>query len=180
MVKNTTGGTGAKSLGRKHQTSGTDRRLRLSENEFEKYACVTKILGNGMCEIHTFDNMKLMGHIRKKMKGKHKRNNLVSSLSIVLVGLRDFENPPKNCDIMVIYDDIQIEQIRQIPSINIENIVEMRISQGDKYSSSATAVSNIEFTMDAGDDEPHTKIGGIAPQFDEFKTDEMEIDIDDI
>ena len=179
MVKNTTGGTGTKSLGRKHISSGVDKRLRLSENEYEKYACVTKILGNGMCEIYTYDNMKLLGHIRKKMKGKHKRNNLVSAFSIVLVGLRDFENPPKNCDIMVIYDDIQIEQLRQLPSINIEHIVELRNSQGDKYNSSTANHNNIEFTMDAvSEEEPPTKIGGVLLA--DSKIDEMEINIDEI
>lgn len=178
MVKNTTGGTGTKSLGRKYQSSGFDKRLRLSENEFEKYACVTKMLGNGMCEIHTSDNMKLMGHIRKKFKGKNKRNNLVSLLSIVLVGLRDYENPPKNCDIMIIYDDIQVDQIRSIPSINIENIYEMRNTHSGIGGGSA-ADNNIEFTAEE-EDEPDEKLGSGKVSGDFVMTDTGMIDIDDI
>ena len=177
MVKNTTGGTGTKSLGRKYQGS-IDKRLRLSENEFEKYACVTKLLGNGMCQIHTSDNMKLLGHIRKKFKGKNKRNNLVSLFSIVLVGLRDYENPPKNCDIMIIYDDIQIEQIRQIPSVNIEELIELRLadSGGGK---AGTYENNIEFTIE--EEERESLPAGKVKGDEDFKLDGVgEINIDDI
>lgn len=180
MVKNTTGGTGTKSLGRKYQSKGADKRLRLSENEDEKYACVTKLLGNGMCEIQTNDNKKLIGHIRKKMRGKQKRTNLVSAFSIVLVGMRDYESPPKNCDIMTIYDDIQIDQIRQIPSINIENLLEMRLVNAF-HGSSMSSNNNIDFTMEEEtDDEPNIKVGGGAVGSEEFKLETKEIDIDDI
>ena len=182
MVKNTTGGTGTKSLGRKYQSGGADKRLRLPENEFEKYGCVTKLLGNGMCEIHTNDNIKLIGHIRKKMRGKQKRNNLVSALSIVLVGMRDYENPPKNCDIMTIYDDLQVEQIRQKPSINIESLVEMRVLSafGGGGGSSAGGGGDFEFSMEE-DNEPNTKVGFSSGGVEEFKLDTKEdINIDDI
>ena len=176
MVKNTTGGTGTKSLGRKYQSGGFDKSLRLSENEFEKYACVTKLLGNGMCEIHTNDNMKLLGHIRKKFKGKNKRNNLVSVFSIVLVGLRDYETPYKNCDIVTIYNDIQIENIRQIPSINIDPLLELRII-GSGFGTSSYE-NTIEFTTE--EEEVTTKIAGRREE-EEFKLDTVhDINIDDI
>lgn len=179
MVKNTTGGTGTKSLGRKYQSNGADKRLRLSENEHEKYACVTKLLGNGMCEIHTSDNIKLLGHIRKKMRGKQKRTNLVSAFSIILVGMRDYENPPKNCDVMTIYDDIQIDQIRQNPSINIENLLEMRLVNAF-HGSSISTNNNIDFTLEEEEDEPSVKTGGVVNNGEEFKLNTKEINIDDI
>lgn len=127
MVKNTTGGTGTKGLARKHQYK-SDNKLRTPEDSLEKIACVTKMLGNGMCEIFTEDNTKLIGHIRNKFRGKQKRNNLISTFSIVLIGLREWENPIKNCDILSLYDDNQVEQLKQIPNIKIDNILQKRFN----------------------------------------------------
>ena len=53
MVKNLTGGTKTKGVARKHQGKG-DSRLRLPDDELEMVACVTKMLGNGMCESDIF------------------------------------------------------------------------------------------------------------------------------
>ena len=127
MVKNTTGGTGTKSLARKHQSGGNGG-LRLPECDLEKYGCITKMLGNGMCEIHTNDNTRLIGHIRNKFRGKQKRHNLLTVYSLVLVGLREWENPIKNCDILTLYDDSQVEQIKQIPNIKIDNVMQIRFA----------------------------------------------------
>ena len=52
---------------------------------------------------------------------------MISVSSIVMVGLREWENPVKNCDIMEIYSDSQVEQIKNIPSIKIENVLRLRI-----------------------------------------------------
>jgi initiation factor 1A len=150
MVKNTTGGTGTKSLARKQQTRG-DSRLQLVDNDFEKYAIVTKLLGNGMCEIHLNDNTRLIGHIRNKFRGKNKRHNLVSLLSVVLVGLRDYEKPFKNCDILTIYDDLQIEQLRQIPSVRLEYIMQLRLET--VHSGFKDSNCMVEFTTEE-DSEP--------------------------
>ena len=50
MVKNTKGGKGAKSMARKSQNFA-NKSIRFSQDPLEQYACVTKMLGNGMCEI---------------------------------------------------------------------------------------------------------------------------------
>jgi len=127
MVKNTTGGTKTKGLARKHQSSGGDSRLRLPTNELELVACVTKMLGNGMCEIYTNKDVRLIGHIRNKFRGRQKRNNMVTVSGIVLIGLRDWENPMKNCDIMSIYDDSQVSQLKNMPNIAMDNILKRRL-----------------------------------------------------
>ena len=111
MVRNTTGGTRTKGLARKHQVRG-DSKLRLPDDELEQVACVTKMLGNGMCEIFTNKNERLIGHIRNKFRGRQKRHNMISTSAIVLVGLREWENPIKNCDILTIYDDSQVNQLK--------------------------------------------------------------------
>ena len=128
MVKNTTGGTGTKGLARKHQQSNSIERLRLPECELEQFACVTKMLGNGMCEIYTNNNVRLIGHIRNSFRGKNKRHNMVTPHSIVLVGLHEWEKIPKNCNIMVIYEPNQIEQLRNNPSVDINHVLRLQLS----------------------------------------------------
>jgi initiation factor 1A len=174
MVKNTTGGSGAKSLARKNEKSSSSR-IRLAEDELERYGCVTKLFGNGMCEIHTNDNIRLMGHIRNKFRGKQKRHNLITMFSVVLIGLREWENPFKNCDILTIYDDMQIEQLKNIPSIKINHILLLRTTGAF---SGAPVETNIEFSLEE-EDEPIKKIGGDVT--DVFVLEQKEeIDIDDI
>ena len=125
MVKNTKGGKGHKSLGRKYQ-SQTNNVLRLSTDPLEQYAFVTKIYGGGMCEVWFIDknnkNIKIIGHIRKKMKGRQKRHNTIVPNSYVLIGLRDWETEPKNGDIICIYDENQIELLKQNPSVNLSSL----------------------------------------------------------
>ena len=104
MVKNLHGGTGTKSLARKHQTKAKSDHVRLPECIEEQFAYVDKMLGNGMCEVYTNDNIRLIGHIRNKFRGRQKRHNTIVKGSILLVGLRTWESTPKNCDILTIYD----------------------------------------------------------------------------
>lgn len=126
MVKNTKGGKGHKSLGRKYQ-SQTNNALRLSTDPLEIYGFVTKIFGGGMCEVWYVEekenkNIRLIGHIRKKMKGRQKRFNTIIPNSYVLIGLREWESESKNCDILCVYDEHQLETLKQNPSINISSL----------------------------------------------------------
>ena len=173
MVKNKTGGTGTKALARKNEKSSSSR-IRLAEDELEHYACVTKLFGNGMCEIYTNDNQKLIGHIRNKFRGKQKRHNLISLFSVVLVGLREWEKPAKNCDIMSIYDEMQIEQLKNMPGININHILHLRMSGTFCKPSEA----DIEFVME--ENEIEVKKGGDTGETEFILEKSEEIDIDDI
>jgi translation initiation factor IF-1 len=101
--------------------------------------------GNGMCEVYTNDNLKLIGHIRNKFRGRQKRHNMITPSTIVMIGLRDWENPYKNCDIMEIYDDSQIEQIKQIPNIKIDNVLRLRLTNGGMISETAATSDTIDF-----------------------------------
>jgi initiation factor 1A len=121
MVKNTKGGKGAKSMARK-SVNVTNTQIRYSQDPLEVYGCVTKIFGNGMCEVTTNDNSTYMGHIRSKFRGRQKRHNMILVSSIVLVGMREWENPYKNCDIIFVYDDHHIQQLKTIPNIDIKNL----------------------------------------------------------
>jgi hypothetical protein len=126
MVKNTTGGTKTKGLARKHVKSaggGGSAALRLPENELEVIVAVETMLGNGMCRVFNEKGDGFIAHIRNKFKGRHKRANLICKNSIILCGYRDWEKPYKNLDVIFIYDDYNINQIRQNPTINIRNLI---------------------------------------------------------
>jgi initiation factor 1A len=177
MVKNTTGGTGAKSLARKHQSSGGRSELTLPSCELELVACVTKALGNGMLEVRTNDDVRLIAHIRNKFRGKQKRHNMIGVLSIVLIGLREWETPYKNCDILTIYDSNQVEQLKNIPSIKINHVV--KLSLGTSYlGNSKSSSDDVIFTEDDDTDAVDLSRGKVK---EEFKLDTVdEIDFDDI
>jgi initiation factor 1A len=111
MVKNTTGGSGHKAFARKLVSSGKSSAIRLSQNAFELYGVVTKMFGNGMVQVKTQQNTELTCHIRGKFRGRNKKQNVVTLNSTVLVGLRDWENPAKNCDLLEIYEHDQLHQL---------------------------------------------------------------------
>jgi hypothetical protein len=122
MVKNTQGGSKAKSQGRKFSSNYTSRHvLRLSQDTLEQYACVTKIYGNGRCQVHTLDGLDLHCIIRNKFRGRSKRNNIISIGTVLLVGLREWERHDAfhTCDVLEVYDAEDLHQLRAIPSIHI-------------------------------------------------------------
>ena len=178
MVKNTTGGTKTKGLARKHQRGGGgDGKLRLPSESLEQVACVTSMLGNGMCEIYTEKNEKLIGHIRNKFRGRHKRHNLITAPSIVLIGLRDWENPYKNCDILTLYDDSQVKQLEDIPSINIKHVLQLQHRLSNLGHVSKT--EDINFTNDDDDEEDEPQ--NTMKHGETFSLGKIsEVDIDDI
>jgi len=176
MVKNTTGGTGTKSLARKHQSAGDGCHLRLPECELEIVACVTKMLGNGMCEVYTNNNIRLIGHIRNSFRGKNKRHNLISPPCIVMIGLHEWEKAPKNCNIMVVYSTNQVEQLRNIPTIKMDHLISLQMT--GTFQSGKKVQTDFDFAEE--------EIPEIAPQqlpknSIEFDLDmEEQVDIDDI
>ena len=92
MVKNSKGGKNAKKMGRKFACGSAmaDRRVRYSECDEEKYACVTKYHGGGQVDVMCIDGQTRLGIIRKNC-GRSKRDNFIGIGTYVLVGLRDWE-----------------------------------------------------------------------------------------
>lgn len=100
MVKNTHGGSKHKSQARKATNNVRNVTIEPSDPS-EKYAKVTKMFGNGMCQIELQEDKTLLCcHIRGKFRGKNKRHNTVVMNSIVVVGLREWESERKNCDLI--------------------------------------------------------------------------------
>ena len=118
MVRNTTGGSKTKSQARKtFVKSSSSSSIRTPQNEFERIATVTKLLGNGMCYVSiTSFGDPLICHIRGKFRGRSKKHNLVNIGSTVLVGLRDWESPHfKNSDLLDILSSYSSSDPSELP-----------------------------------------------------------------
>ncbi len=175
MVRNLAGGTKTKGLARKHQTAGRNTKLRVPEEELEHIVCVTKMLGNGMCEIFTNNNVRLICHIPGKFRGKNKRHNLITPQTIVLVGLREWEKIPKNCDLLTVYDESHVKELKTIPSIDMDNILKLKnqnIQTGDEGD------HEFEFSNKQEEEEEELPMGKVKGEFKIENTNK--VDIDDI
>lgn len=117
MVKNF-GGNKNKKFGRKHMAQSNTRKLRTKQDEDEMYACVTKMLGNGMCHIIGIDEITRLCIIRNKFRGRSKRQNMLSPGSWVLIGLRSWQSIQENsskletCDLLEVYNSNEILQLK--------------------------------------------------------------------
>jgi translation initiation factor IF-1 len=135
MVKNLKGGNKAKGQGRKY-THASRAALRLSTNDLEVYACVTKHFGAGRCLVKTVDDKELQCIIRHKFK---KRNSNVLVGSVILVGLREWEGPDnyKICDLLELYDQEDHNTLKSIPTSYIHKL-DIHILNSDQYTDTNT------------------------------------------
>ena len=101
MVKNTTGGSGAKSSARKFASSHAHS-IPLPSDPSHRIAIVQKIHGPH-CDVIIHDNSHFIAFIRNKFKGRHKRHNLIKTGSFILISIRDFQ--PYYSDIVFVYDE---------------------------------------------------------------------------
>jgi initiation factor 1A len=126
MVKNTHGGSGHKKFGRKYTNAPKSNKLRVSEDEGEIYAIVTKMLGNGMFHCHCIDETIRLGLIRGKFTGRGKRDNMVEGGKWVLIGLREWDVPSEKstsiskgkekiqkCDLLEVYSDMDKQRLKE-------------------------------------------------------------------
>jgi len=124
MVKNTTGGSKTKGQARKFvNTARQPTNIRLSNDEYELYAQVTKMLGNGMCHVLCIDGKTRLCHIRGKFRGRGKRDNLLGNNSWLLIGLRDWEvgkdeKKMQNCDLLEVYSPIDVDRLKNTVNEN--------------------------------------------------------------
>jgi hypothetical protein len=116
MVKNI-GGNQAKRQARKHTQGSNLFTTRKAMSDDEKYSIVTKLYGGGRAEIKSIDGVTRIMIIRKKFKGRNKRDNNVMVNSWVLAGLRSWEaKKPDNketCDLLEVYSSNNVEELKQ-------------------------------------------------------------------
>lgn len=152
MVKNTTGGKN-KNQARKHVAVKTSQSLRISTNELEMYAQVTKVLGNGMCHVYCIDKQSRLCYIRGKFSGRGKRDNFIGIGTWVLVGLREWESSSKekqSCDLMEVYQDQDKERLKsKCPDYNWKLFTTVSSSNANKANDKN---DDIEFMNDQQED----------------------------
>ena len=112
MVRNKVGGNKSKKMGRKYLNAPQTRALRMSREDAEMYAVVDTMYGHGMCNVVCLERLCI---IRRKFKGRGKRDNMISLGSWLLVGIREWEviregKKPK-CDLLEVYNDNEKEQL---------------------------------------------------------------------
>lgn len=95
-----------KSKGNKKKTAGTKKRELEYKDDGQEYAQVTKMLGNGRCDVLCFDGVNRLAHIRGAM-----RNKIWIRLSdIILVSLRDYQD--SKCDVIMKYTDEEVRNLK--------------------------------------------------------------------
>jgi initiation factor 1A len=190
MVKNTKGGSGHKSQARKYETSGkqSNFKTRFSEDEFEYYAQVVAMLGNGMCHVMCKDGKKRLCVIRGKFRGRGKRDNTLSNGKWVLVGGRDFEAEKtgegkslEKCDLLEVYSDLDKERLKVLGGFNDF------IARDNTFVtvSGALADNDFEFSDNVGEDEYNSLMSELKPKqislvSIEEDYEEAEVNVDDI
>lgn len=121
MVKNKSGGRNNRKMASKNTVAGARSTIRLQNDEDEIYAKATAMLGNGMATVICSDKKTRLLQIRKKFRGRNKRDNIISTGSILLVGLRSWEartdSKKEKVDLLYVYNESQYETLKQIPDI---------------------------------------------------------------
>ena len=94
MVKNA-GGKRTKGQGRKYVGTTHQRSVRYAVEEGEVYGVVTKLFGGDNCEVICADGTVRLCIIRKKFRGRGKRDNTIAVGVWILVGLRERQSTSK-------------------------------------------------------------------------------------
>lgn len=183
MVKNTHGGSKHKGFARKFAVPKPSNTLRIANDENEKYAIVTKMLGNGMFHCHCIDNIQRLGHIRGKFSGRGKRDNIVVVGGWVLVGLREWDTSSdkkktQQCDLLEVYSDMDKERLKDGISENwniLNSQDATKVKDSDEF---VTFGTDRDFEREQLIQEMNSATARITLHEEEKK--EEEINIDDI
>ena len=105
----------------KYANDSSKMKLRLAKDDDETYGRVLKLLGNGMADVLCTDKKIRLLQIRKKFRGRNKRDNTIALDTLVLVGLRTWEvrseGKKEKVDLLYVYSDSQHEELKNIPKI---------------------------------------------------------------
>ena len=173
MVKNTTGGSKTKGQARKFVTAKPSNALRLSQDEYESYAQVIKMLGNGMCHVLCMDGVTRLCHIRGKFRGRGKRDNFISNGSWILAGLREWEEGKES-------SKGKLQNCDTVTSVDWS----MFVSNDNKFSNLTDKDETIEFADDRTEEyrmliESQVTTSGTGKSL-TIITEDEEINVDDI
>lgn len=194
MVKNTQGGSSHKKFARKHSSAARGNRLRVSEDEGELYAIVTKMLGNGMFHCHCIDDRQRLGHIRGKFSGRGKRDNMVELGKWVLIGLREWDISSdkskslsaklQQCDLLEVYSEGDKARLKETCVENWEILDNNDLSR-TSHEDTIDGATDIVFATDKDEDRDRlvAEMDSATAEKIVFKTEDAQeelVDFDDI
>ena len=147
MVKNKQGCNKSKRMARKNvKPAGYKPKMRYA-TEGETYARVVKMNGQGNVDVICNDKVLRLCVIRRKFRGRNKRDNTVKLDGILLVGLRDWEHraegKKQKVDLLYVYSDSQVNDLKKNSGFNME-LLPNAIQEED---------DNIVFTHHIDDDD---------------------------
>ena len=176
--KNTKGGNRHKKMASKSFKEPRVTKMRYAQ-EGESYARVVKLFGKGMVDVLCNDNVIRLCIIRKKFRGRNKRDNNCRIDSMVLVGLREWEviaakKKPK-VDLLYTYDKSQMEELKNAKGFN-KNILPDSISNENDIG--AFEYDRTGSTQQEIMEENNQQVNTIVST--KTKTDEPDFDWDDI
>ena len=123
MVKNKKGGKRHKRMASKNTHAPSAKAmLRKVVDEGEMYAVVTQLFGNGMADVLCNDGVTRLLIIRRKFRGRNRRDNQIKRNSIVLIGLRRWEvvgaDKKSKVDLLYIYSESQVTDLVKLEDLN--------------------------------------------------------------
>jgi len=180
MGKNKFGGNKAKKMARKHNIP-VERKTRFQKEEGEIYGCCNKIHGGGQIQVMCIDGIERLCFIRKKFKGRGKKDNIINIGTIVLIGMREFETVSENklqkSDLLEVYSAIDKYNLEQHhPTLQWDRFTSVGVV--DTFQDTDTS-KTIEFTEQ---EELTTSpiVALEAPLSEALCSSEEDIDVDDI
>jgi len=134
MVRNKSGGSGHKKMASKHVKSNNFRskKIRKAEKD-ELYAKVIRINGGSVFDILCNDKVVRQMVVRKKFRGRNKRDNALSMDTMVLVGIRTWQvlntKKKEKVDLLEVYSKDQMEDLKKLKELNNEILPESVIEE---------------------------------------------------
>lgn len=118
MVKNKKGGRSHKKMSSKDsKASERSSKLILPREEGEIIATVIQQYGHGHVNVMCNDGVERLCVIRKKFRGRHKRDNQIVLNSLIMIGIRSYEvvavGKKQKCDLLYVYSNEQKKQLKR-------------------------------------------------------------------
>jgi hypothetical protein len=183
MVKNTGGGNRAKKFASKNVSNNSSyKKIRLPTDSDEIFAVVRKLYGGAELSVLSIDGVERRCIMRKKFRGRYKRDNHVKMGTWVLIGLRNYhkthtiETTSKGkqklevCDLMEVYNESEVREIKETIDIDFGKLM-----TEDEYETH----DDIKFVDDDSYEVEQT-IKAETYETVKLETNEVVIDVDDI
>ena len=187
MVKNKKGGSSHKKMARKHvnnSLNSRNKRTRLVKEDGEMYAKIIKIEGGSNFEVLCNDGKRRLLVVRKKFKGRNKRDNSLKIDTMIMIGLRDWqvvaEKKREKVDLLEVYRESQYEELSKDKKLNLE------LFPLNKNTDASLNEDGFVFDNSVQLDENETKLMednlklATIKEDNDSKEEEMDIDWDDI